>query len=46
MKLLKIIDYKPNFDKDYLDELIEKVGSRFDNMDVDEYVSKIRGAYA
>ena len=46
VKLLKIIDYKPNFDKDYLDGLIEKVGSRFDNMDVDEYVSKIRGAYA
>lgn len=46
VKLLKIIDYKPNFDKDYLDGLIEKVGNRFDGMDVDDYISKIRGAYA
>ena len=45
-KLLKIIDYKPNFDKDYLDGLIEKVGDRFDGMDVDDYISKIRGVYA
>ena len=46
VKLLKIIDYKPNFDKDYLDGLIEKVGDRFDGMDVDDYISKIRGVYA
>ena len=44
LKLLKIIDYKPNFDRDYLDGLIEKVGNRFEDMDVDEYISKIRGA--
>ncbi len=44
LKLLKIIDYKPNFDRDYLDGLMEKVGNRFEDMDVDEYISKIRGA--
>ncbi len=46
VKLIKIIDYKPDFDKSYLDGLIEKVGNRFDGMDVDEYISKIRGSYA
>lgn len=46
LKLIKIIDYKPTFDKDYLDGLIEKVGDRYDNIDVDDYVSKIRGNYA
>ena len=46
LKLLKIIDYSPLFDGDYLNSLINKVGNRFDGIDVDEYVSKIRGVYA
>lgn len=46
LKLLKIIDYEPSFNESYLDELINKVGDRFNGMDVDEYISKIRGTYA
>lgn len=46
LKLLKIIDYNPTFDKNYLNGLINKVGNRFDGIDVDEYISKIRGSYA
>ncbi len=46
LKLLKIIDYEPSFDEGYLNELINKVGDRFNGMDVDEYISKIRGMYA
>lgn len=46
LKLLKIIDYEPSFDEGYLNELINKVGDRFNGMDVDEYISKIRGTYA
>ena len=46
LKLLKIIDYTPLYDGDYLEELIGKVGDRFKDMDVDEYISNIRGAYA
>lgn len=46
VKLIRIIDYKPSFDKTYLDGLIEKVGDRYDGIDVDEYVSTIRGIYA
>lgn len=46
LKLLKIIDYKPSFESDYLDGLIEKVGDRYDGLDVDKYILGIRGAYA
>ncbi len=46
LKLLKIIDYTPLYDGDYLEEPIGKVGDRFKDMDVDEYISNIRGAYA
>lgn len=46
LKLIKIIDYSPSFDSDYIKGLIDKVGDRFDGIDVDEYLSKIRGAYA
>lgn len=46
LKLIKIIDYSPSFDSDYIKGLIDKVGDRFDGIDVDECLSKIRGAYA
>lgn len=46
LKLVKIIDYSPKYDEDYLSGLINKVGDRFKGIDVDDYVSKIRGGYA
>lgn len=46
LKLIRIIDYTPLYDEDYLCSLIDKVGSRFNGIDVDEYISKIRGGYA
>lgn len=46
LKLLKIIDYTPSYDGEYLDNLINKVGDRFKGVDVDSYISEIRGYYA
>lgn len=46
LKLLEIIDYAPAFDGDYLNGLIKKVGDRFKGIDVDAYISEIRGSYA
>lgn len=46
LQLINIIDYSSEFDEDYLDSLIDKVGNKFEDMDVDEYISEIRGTYA
>lgn len=46
LKLIKIIDYSPAYDGDYLNTLIQKVGDRFKGVDVDAYISEIRGSYA
>lgn len=45
LKLVKIIDYSPSYDNDYLSGLMKKVGNRYDGVDVDAYVSEIRGGY-
>ncbi len=46
LKLVRIIDYTPVFDGEYLQSLMRKVGSRYDGVDVDRYVSDIRGLNA
>lgn len=46
LRLVKIIDYSTKYDEDYLNGLIDKVGSRYKGIDVDEYVGKLRGDYA
>ena len=46
LKLLKVIDYSPSYDGEYLDSLIKRVGDRFKGVDVDAYISEIRGSYA
>lgn len=46
LKLVKIIDYSPRYDEDYLNGLIDKVGDRYKGVDIDDYVSKLRGNYA
>lgn len=46
LNLIRIIDYTPSFDREYLNGLIEKVGDRFKGIDVDAYIAEIRGNYA
>ncbi len=46
LKLVRIIDYAPSFDINYLEGLMDRVEDRFDGVDVDDYVSEIRGGYA
>ena len=45
LKLLDLIDYTPRFNEAYINSLIAKVGSRFNGIDIDEWISKIRGGY-
>lgn len=45
LKLLELIDYSPRFDETYINGLISKVGDRFKGIDVDEWISEIRGGY-
>lgn len=46
LHLINIIDYSPEFDETYLRGLIGKVGNKFEDVEVDEYISEIRGTYA
>ncbi len=41
--LKEIIDYSPQYDEDYINNLIHKVGDTFDGLDIDEWISEIRG---
>lgn len=43
LKLVELIDYSPRYDKTYIDSLISKVGDRFKDIDVDNWISEIRG---
>lgn len=45
LKLLDLIDYTPRFNEAYINSLIAKVGNRFNGIDIDEWISKIRGGY-
>ena len=45
LKLLDLIDYTPRFNEAYINSLIANVGSRFNGLDIDEWISKIRGGY-
>ena len=45
-KLVEILDYTPAFDESYINGLINKVGDKFKDVDVDEYISELRGSYA
>ena len=45
LKLLDLIDYTHRFNEAYFNSLIAKVGSRFTGIDIDEWISKIRGGY-
>ena len=41
-----IVNIQRRYDGEYLDSLIKKVGDRFKGVDVDAYISEIRGSYA
>lgn len=43
--MINIINYLFKFDEDYLNDLINDVGNKFDNVDVDKYISEISEAY-
>lgn len=45
LKLLELIDYSQRYEEAYLQGLIKKVGDKFDGLDVDEWISDIRGGY-
>lgn len=45
-RLLEILDYTPVFDESYINGLIHKVGDKFKDINVDEFISEIRGSYA
>ena len=45
-RFLNFIDHDTRFNIDYLDSLMAKVGDKFKDMDVDKYISEIRGGYA
>lgn len=45
LKLLELINYDPLFDMDYIERLIEKASGNWENLDVDEYMSEVRGFY-
>lgn len=45
LKLLGLIDYSPKFNEAYISSLISKVGDRFNDVDVDDWISEIRGEY-
>lgn len=45
LKLLELINYDPLFDMDYIERLIEKASGKWENLDVDEYMSEVRGFY-
>lgn len=43
LKLIELIDYNPTFEEDYINKLISKVGDKFDGIDVDNWITEIRG---
>lgn len=45
LKLVELIDYNPSYNETYINSLIAKVGDRFKGIDVDNWISEIRGGY-
>ncbi len=45
LKLLQLIDYKPKYDDDYLDELIIKAKNNWKGVNPDEWLNNLRGDY-
>ena len=45
LKLIELINYSPRYDDSYINALIAKVGDRFKGIDIDDWISEIRGEY-
>ncbi len=45
LKLIELINYKPDFDKKYLEDLIEKAKKTWKGIDANEWINDIRGDY-
>ena len=45
LKLIELIDYNPNFDNDYLNELISKAKKSWKGIDADKWLNNLRGGY-
>jgi hypothetical protein len=45
LKLIELIDYNPNFDNDYLNDLISRAKDNWKDIDTDEWLNNIRGEY-
>ena len=43
LSLVEFIDYQPDFDADYLDELINKATPNWSGIDADEWLRNLRG---
>lgn len=45
LKLIELIDYNPNFDNDYLNQLISKAKKSWKGIDADKWLNNLRGGY-
>lgn len=45
LKLIQLIDYNPNFDNDYLNQLISKAKKSWKGINPDEWLLNLRGGY-
>jgi len=45
LELIELIDFEPNFDYEYLKNLINKAKGHWKNIKVDNWVSELRGGY-
>ncbi len=45
LKLVKLIDYYPKYDEEYLNSLIAKASSKFKNLNADFWLREMRGGY-
>lgn len=45
LKLIQLIDYNPNFDNDYLNQLISKAKKSWKGINSDEWLLNLRGGY-
>ncbi len=45
LRLIEIIDYRPAYDKDYIDRLIRKASKSWEGIDIDNWLASLRGGY-
>lgn len=45
LRLVRLTEYKPGFDEDYLNSLQDRAAKSWDGVDVDKYIDDIRGTF-